>query len=193
MKTCARCSSEFPSRAWNVMYCAGCRPIVKCEKTRAWTKVNPSARRLQSKKWRDANPDRSRELAQQSYYRNHASRAARRLARKEILRARNRAHRLANLEKDAAKSRRRKAQKRGAYGSHTLAQFRDMCDECSWRCVYCGTGLTAKTVTEDHIVPISKGGSDNIDNIAPACGPCNSSKWSMPVGAFLARRGKAVA
>jgi 5-methylcytosine-specific restriction endonuclease McrA len=40
-------------------------------------------------------------------------------------------------------------------------------------CAYCGQ--RAK-LTQDHVVPISRGGWHAIGNIVPACGSCNSSK-----------------
>lgn len=43
-------------------------------------------------------------------------------------------------------------------------------------CQYCGTTLTSKTATLDHVLPSSKGGKTTWDNTVIACGPCNSSK-----------------
>lgn len=45
------------------------------------------------------------------------------------------------------------------------------------QCVYCG--VDASHV--DHQTPRSRGGSDDISNLVPACAECNVSKGSMTV------------
>ena len=40
-------------------------------------------------------------------------------------------------------------------------------------CAYCGS---KEKLTQDHIIPVSKGGGYTKENIIPCCGSCNSSK-----------------
>jgi 5-methylcytosine-specific restriction endonuclease McrA len=42
-----------------------------------------------------------------------------------------------------------------------------------WVCQYCGS---RSTLTIDHVVPRSKGGSSTWDNIVASCAPCNRRK-----------------
>lgn len=51
-------------------------------------------------------------------------------------------------------------------------------------CWYCGLDLTNKTRVIEHIVPKSRGGTDDWDNLALACHFCNSAKRTMDLEEF---------
>jgi hypothetical protein len=89
-----------------------------------------------------------------------------------------------------AQNSRRNARKRSAIGSYTASEFRVLCDESSWQCSYCAAVLDIKTVQADHVVPLSRGGSNYIKNIAVACKPCNASKNNTPLPVWLSRTGR---
>lgn len=43
-------------------------------------------------------------------------------------------------------------------------------------CVHCGITLTLKSMTIDHIVPKSSGGSNSRRNMQASCAPCNKAR-----------------
>lgn len=45
-----------------------------------------------------------------------------------------------------------------------------------WTCVYCGADLRQVEPHIDHVIPLSRGGQNEPDNLAAACKPCNLSK-----------------
>lgn len=51
-------------------------------------------------------------------------------------------------------------------------------------CSYCG----GPTDSVDHIEPASRGGDDHWSNYTASCKPCNTSKMTSPLLAFLLRR-----
>lgn len=58
-------------------------------------------------------------------------------------------------------------------GTFTMAEFIALCEACNYICPACHEKAV---LTVDHVVPLSKGGSNTIDNIQPLCGKCNRSK-----------------
>jgi len=78
-----------------------------------------------------------------------------------------------NPEKTRCFVRRRRVLKAKSEGTHTLNEWLELCAEYNNACASCGK---VGKLTEDHVVPLSKGGSDYISNIQPLCGPCNSHK-----------------
>ena len=44
------------------------------------------------------------------------------------------------------------------------------------RCVSCGKPEAVAKLTLDHVLPVSKGGSDRVENVQPLCEECNLRK-----------------
>lgn len=70
-------------------------------------------------------------------------------------------------------SHKRRASECGVAHTLTTEQWDSALDYFDNRCAYCGED---GKMTQDHFVPVSKGGDYADGNIVPACGPCNYSK-----------------
>lgn len=47
-----------------------------------------------------------------------------------------------------------------------------------YRCAYCGA---TEYLTVDHVIPLSRGGTNNLSNLKTCCGHCNSSKGAKSI------------
>lgn len=56
------------------------------------------------------------------------------------------------------------------------------------QCVYCGIDLDDDSHTDDHVIPLSRGGSNLRTNMAPSCLPCNMAKGPLTASEYLATR-----
>lgn len=148
------------------------------------------------RRWYAANPEKIR-----------ASNVARYAKNRSVLLAANREWRRANREKDrATKAAYLKSHREQSRASITAwhqrnpgaaTQFasarrarkksngvfrvtaRDWCrllDRYRNCCAYCG--VTSVPLTQDHVIPLSRGGRHSIGNLLPVCKSCNSSKRS---------------
>jgi len=131
------------------------------KKTKTQLKIKS---RNRMREWRKNNPERNKKNQDKSQKR----------------------YREKNPEWEKANNRKRRAKKLNAEGSHTEQEWLDKKKEYNYKCFYCGiheSELKYKykdkrwwKLTEDHLTPLSKEGTDYIDNIVPACISCNSSK-----------------
>lgn len=170
---------------------------------KAWHKANPRDRSAykaaydanhqeENAAYRAANSERRKayDAARYAARREQIIENVRRhyVAKREQLKAYGRRHYAANIERaraNAARWRalnpeltaqaanRRRVRKMNNGGSHTVEEWRALCAAHGHRCAYCGK---KRPLTRDHQIPLSRGGTDDIWNIAPACKSCNSSK-----------------
>jgi 5-methylcytosine-specific restriction endonuclease McrA len=68
------------------------------------------------------------------------------------------------------------ARRRGAKGSFTFEEWEELKKRYNYTCPMCGRKEPEIKLTVDHIVPISKGGTNDISNIQPLCLECNLKK-----------------
>ncbi len=76
----------------------------------------------------------------------------------------------------------------GLKEAYTGREFHELVKRFKYRCAYCGCRLHSKNITADHIVPLVRGGVNTIDNIVPACRPCNQRKNKLTADEFLRRQ-----
>ncbi|HLV98694.1 MAG TPA: HNH endonuclease [Ktedonobacterales bacterium] len=69
-----------------------------------------------------------------------------------------------------------RARKRAAGEQFTRAEWQALCAWYEYTCLCCGKKAPDIKLTTDHVVPVSKGGSNAIANIQPLCIDCNNHK-----------------
>lgn len=85
-------------------------------------------------------------------------------------------YRLKHPERIAHIKAKRYAREKGAEGFHTFGEWETLKAQYNWTCPACQIREPEIKLTIDHIIPLTKGGSDNIENIQPLCKSCNSRK-----------------
>ncbi len=96
---------------------------------------------------------------------------------KEYHKAYMRLWREENRELNALHNHTYKTRKKGAQGTHTLNDWLELKAHYNFMCLCCKQFEPNIKLTEDHIIPLSMGGTDTISNIQPLCGYCNNKKY----------------
>ena len=140
----------------------------EAERNRQWRQAHTEQTRENRRRWQQNNPEKVKE-ANQRWRQNNLERDS----------EHRRQYRQSNPEGVSARGQRRRTKKSAAGGSYTAAQWKDLCNHFGNKCLCCGrddVGLTA-----DHVIPVVKGGTSNIDNLQPLCLRCNQSKGSKTI------------
>jgi 5-methylcytosine-specific restriction endonuclease McrA len=180
------------------------RQMTRAEAKRLWKKNNPVKLAAQQKAYYESHKGVISEQ-QRAYREEHKQEisvrtSAYRHARKESRALKSRAYyqahkeerrlyRMTHLEITRASAKRHSARKRGAMISDfTDAQWLAMQNAYGHCCAYCKE-QRKHSLTQDHIIPLSKGGNHTAQNIVPACLSCNTSKQAQSVEEFTLRKG----
>lgn len=92
----------------------------------------------------------------------------------EHVKAYRKRYRQENRHKIRTFAAKRRAISRNAGGEMSASQWAALQAQYEYRCLCCG--MQDVNLTIDHVVPLSKGGTNLIDNIQPLCKSCNCRK-----------------
>lgn len=155
--------------------------------------------RASSKAWREANPERFKASLRSWYQRNKGkvkeTGAAYYQANRERHDAASKAWYYRNHEYAKAKwliyVSNRRVRMNGADGSHTMEQKAEVLSRHQFRCAEptCRKDIKGK-VHWDHIMPVSKGGTNYIWNLQPLCRSCNSRKSDLLPEEWARKKGR---
>lgn len=166
---CRECARSY-GRLWRAA-----NPDAYADAIRQSKAKNPEKYRAHVQAWEQAHPEKVRE-AKQRYVDTHPYGEERReYFRKRYqqngaqMRAQHRQYQKSHRAASALKTRRYRARK-GHKRIHGWPALRAWFGNC---CLCCGA---ARRIEADHVVPLSKGGSDDISNIQPLCRSCNAGK-----------------
>jgi len=184
VKKCKTCENEkpvsefYPHKQTRDKLDTMCKPCKKAAATQ-WTRKNPDKNRQKTKAYNERHPDRRKETNKKYYQAN-----------KDVWNSRVRASREKKPEKYAELGRihanRRRARK---FENGTEPYTEQMVMELyGTDCHICNEPIDLEAARRvgvegweqglqlDHVVPLSKGGDDRIENLIPAHGLCNLRK-----------------
>lgn len=206
VKTCLLCKRELPATTeffhkapHDYMgfhrHCKECRNARRREQTITDAEY-AMKNRERAARWRDANPELSREKARR-YAAEHRSDAVERVRqwrmanpekyREACTYASRRDHFRSNRDYYTAVKHNFRARSEGVDGTIAGDDISGLYIEQSGLCSYCGEDM-GETYTVDHVLPLSRGGTNTPDNIVLCCGVCNSSKGTATLDEWEARK-----
>lgn len=161
---CSRCQRPFTVELPKVDACGWCRPCVR-EYSREHYRKNRERKLAQNAAWRKANPERFKTLIDKNYQDNRETRLNQIKVYRKTVNGR--------MMTKAVNANTR-AKRWGCAGELSAEDIRLAYTSCSGRCAICLDNPIRWEI--DHIIPLSKGGTNTVRNIQITCSKCNRSK-----------------
>lgn len=185
------------SKRWQSQNKARLRELRKLRRQRN-TERDREREREHARQWARNNPEKIRAIRKRTYQKNaerrrrDAREAYARKAQTIKFRAENAARTMLRYHtnpsykaKCIASAKQRLGRFRRAPGHYTAEQWLARIMFYGWKCRYCRVLLTADTITQDHQIPLIRGGSNWPANLVPCCKTCNSKKRTKTAKEFL--------
>jgi len=142
-----------------------CNPCKECSNKRnaISRSKNKKYYSIHNKEWRKKNAEWNRERKRKWNAENY----------EEKIKPYQQQYRLTHREEKYSSNRKYRNLKLSCEGSHTEVEWLALLKYYENQCLSCGS---KENLSRDHIIPLSKRGSDYIENIQPLCRSCNSKK-----------------
>lgn len=187
--TCAECGRERPHQAFGL--CGKCYmghrriehpEIVERDRVYGiqWRSDNRDKKRMSDKRWRTNNPERCK-INRNRWIDENTERYNDAIVKwqkehPDNIRASKKKYDDAHPELRRIITWRYNTRKKLLPATLTLEQWEAIKRFYNNCCAYCGRKFVK--LTQDHLIPVSKGGPYTAQNIVPACRSCNSKKYN---------------
>jgi len=159
--------------------------------TYRWRRKNLAKWNAYQRRWRRRNRDRTNPLlrGKRALLGDAYNAKRRHYRRRNLAKLRSAARRYywKNWQKKRIEHHNAVAKRKGAPGKYTREEWLQLLEAYRYRCAYCNRRITRKSASADHIVPLSRGGTNWIANIVPSCLSCNQRKNFLTAKQYLAR------
>lgn len=194
MKRCSKCKeiktfeSFYKVKSRNDghhNYCKVCNSEYQKNKTktnpgysRDYYRANREKLNLLVREWKRRNPEKVKEYRKKDVrLKLNELTPEKRKKRKEEMARYNKLHPYKPSKEQIKHQNRLKwARRNKAEGKYTREEWYVVVENQSYKCLFCGVHNDDSPITADHIIPLSKGGSNYISNIQGLCRSCNSRK-----------------
>jgi 5-methylcytosine-specific restriction endonuclease McrA len=155
-------------------------------------KENPEKKKQAVKQYKKNNPDKIKISVKNNYEKNKTEILKKNAEwyklNAEIKKERVSLWKKNNMNKVRVMRCNRRARKKLSPGSFTSAEIKQMLKQQKRKCVVCSINIS-KSYHIDHIMPLIKGGSNNISNIQLLCPSCNLHKQAKHPIDFMQENG----
>jgi len=185
VKRCTKCGIEKPRTEFNKhpKLKDGLRPSCReCDRRSQRARYARKGEEVRTKNRENyhRNVEAMRERVRRYVQENQAAMRAYQMryhaANAERKNAYGREYRKQNPDLVKASRHARRVREVAAEGTFTAGEWRTLCDSYGRACLCCGKVEPEIKLSPDHVVPLSRGGSNDISNIQPLCLSCNNLK-----------------